>query len=343
MNFPIALLAGLSVFALSSSCRRSASPTIAEVTPTAVRVQVATVEQAALPVVFETTGTVRAVQRATLAARVAGTIATLSLKLGDTVGAGDVLLTIAAADADARVIQARAQLAQMERELARERGLLNTGAGTADTVKLLEDRRTQTHAALREAETMLDFATVRAPFAGIIARKHVEAGDFASPGAPLLQLDGRDAFEIEVGVPETLVGRLAAGTLLDVEIPSGALRFRAAIAELSPAADSTARSHTAKLAVPSGTVARPGQFVRVFLPGAPAATLLVPASAVSLFGQMERVFAVDARTRASLRLVKTGAVRGDRIEILSGLDATDRVVVAPPPALREGQPLEIAP
>lgn len=342
VNTTIALLAGLLAVALTSSCRRETA-TAAEVRLPTVRVQVSAVQRVALPVIFETTGTVRAVQRATVAARLSGSIATLSLRLGDTVRAGDVLLTIAAADVSARVVQVRAQLAQVERELTRERGLLATGAGTKDNVKLLEDRLAQTQASLREAETLLDYATVRAPFNGTIARKHVEAGDFASAGAPLIQIDGRDAFEIEVGLPESLAAPLAVGTNLEVETMPGGLRFQAAIAEISSASDSVARSRTAKLAVPTGTQVSPGQFSRVFLPSGSTAALLVPSEAVVRFGQMERVFAVGDQNRANLRLVRTGATRGNQIEIVSGLDAVDRVVIAPPASLHDGQSIEIAP
>lgn len=342
MNPTLALLASLVTVALTTSCRREPAAA-AEAAFPPVRVQVAAVQRASLPVIFETTGTVRAVQRATVAARLSGSIASLSLRLGDTVRAGDVLLAIAAPDVSARVVQVRAQLAQVERELARERGLLATGAGTKDTVKLLEDRLAQTQASLREAETLVDYATVRAPFNGTIARKHVEAGDFASVGAPLVQIDGRDAFEIEVGLPESLAARLAVGTALEVETMPGGLRFPAAIAELSSASDAVARSHTAKLAVPAGTQVNPGQFARVFVPGGSAAALFVPSTAVVRFGQMERVFALGDRNRASLRLVRTGATHGNQVEIVSGLDAADRVVIAPPASLHDGQPLELAP
>jgi hypothetical protein len=58
---------------------------------------------------------------------------------------------------------------------------------------------------------------------------------------------------------------------------------------------------------------------------------------------MERVFLVGEGNRAVLRLVRTGARRGDAVEVLAGLDAGDRVVLAPVATLREGQPLEVQP
>ncbi len=334
----LVLLAGALVLA---GCARRESRTAETLPP--VRVQAVAVQREALSVVVETSGTVRAVQRAAIAAKVPGTIATLPVALGRHVSAGEILLTLSADEVAARVAQVRAQLTQIERELVRERTLQSSGAGTAEAVKSLEDRAAQTQAVLREAEALLGYTTIRAPFDGVIARKYVEAGDYAAPGAPLLQFDGREAFEIEVGLPESLGAPLAVGTALEIEIAGAPARFRATIAELSSAADATARTITAKLAVSRGAKVRPGQFVRVFVPGAPASVLLVPTGAVSLFGQMERVFTVGENHRASLRLVKTGAGHGDRIEIVSGLDATDRIVVAPPATLRDGQPLDLVP
>ncbi len=334
-HFPLALAVVL------AGCSRP-EPKVAETLPT-VSVRIAAVQRETLPAVMETSGTVRAVQRATLAAKVGGAITSVPFTLGQTVKEGDVLLTISAVELTARVSQVRAQLLQTERELARERTLQTSGAGTLDAVKSLEDRLAQSQAALREAESMNTYATIRAPFAGVIAKKHVEVGDFASPGAPLLQLDGRDAFEIEVGLPESLATSLAVGATLEVSLPDAPARFRATVAELSSAADPAARTTTAKLAVPTGTSVRSGQFVRVFVPGVSSPALIVPSSAISLFGQMERVFVVGEKNRASLRLVKTGAVFGDRTEIVSGLDATDRVVIAPTATLRDGQPLSFNP
>jgi RND family efflux transporter MFP subunit len=295
-----------------------------------------------VPARIETSGTVRAIRRATVAAKVAGTVERKPLTLGQPVRAGDVLLTISAPELEARVVQARAQLAQTQRELARERGLLSTGAGTGDAVKSLEDQLAQRQAALREAESMVGYTTVRAPFDGFLAREFVETGDYAASGAALLQLDG-DAFEIEVGLPESLASPIQVGAELDVEIPSTAARLRATVSEIAASAESSARTTTVRLTLPANSPARAGQFARVFLSGSPAAMLLVPANAVSHFGQMERVFTVTPDNRATLRIVKTGARHGDDMEIVAGLEAGERVVTRPPATLRDGQPLEIAP
>lgn len=293
------------------------------------------------PALTELTGSVRPLQRAALAAKVMGTIAELPVVLGQRVSAGELLVKISAAEISARLVQAQAQLNSARRDLARERDLLAKGASTADLVKGLEDRHAITEAMLHEAETMLGYATIRAPFAGVIAKKYVDAGDLAAPSQPLLEIEGTDAFQIEVAVPDSLVAALSVGQRLDVAVPSTTTAFPGLITEISSAADPAARAVLVKLTVPQEATVRSGQFVRVALPGAPVRALLVPAGAVAAFGQMERVFVSGADRRAVLRLVKTGALRGDRVEIVSGLSDGETVVIDPPAGLREGQRLEV--
>lgn len=332
----------LPVLALLAGCPRPpAAPSAAGAPPLAVAT--ATVVAADLPVLTGVSGTVRSVRRATLAAQVHGPVVRLPVTLGQEVAAGELLLEIAAPELAARAEQARAQLALTERELVRDRALAARGAATDDLVRAGEDRRAIHAAQLREAETLLGYTQVRAPFAGSVARKFVDAGEFAAPGRPLLDLDGGGALEIEAAVPESLAGPLAVGQELDVETPSGGGRFAARIAELSRSADPAARALTLRLAVPADAAVRPGQFARIAVPGIPARTLLVPSSAVTRVGQMERVFVVGADRRAGLRLVRTGAVRGDQVEVLAGLEAGETVVVAPPAGLREGALLEARP
>lgn len=341
---PARLLAPAFALALLAGCSRPTAP--APAAPPALppaRVHVAVVRAEELPSATEVTGTIRPARRAHVAAKVMGTITALPVTLGQRVRTGDLLVQISAAEINARVTQAQSQLNAARRDLERERDLLAKGASTADMVKGLEDRFAGADAMVREAEVMLGYTTLRAPFDGVISRKFVNAGDLASPGLPLLELEGTADFQVEAGLPDSLAGHLALGAPLSVELPATGTTFQGTLAELSSAADAGARTVSAKIAVPAATAVRSGQFARVLLPGPAVRTLLAPAAAVSTLGQMERVFVADEGRRAVLRLVKTGATRGDRIEILAGLDAGERVVVGLPAGLREGQPLEILP
>lgn len=338
MKFPL-LLSGL-VALVAAGCSRPDAPPAAAALPFA-KVRVSTVQAAELPQLAEVTGTVRPVQRATLAAKTMGAIIDLPVALGQRVRDGETLARIAADDTAARVAQAKSQSVLVQRDLARERGLLAKGASTAETVRSLEDRLSGLEAAVREAEALLAHAVIRAPFDGVIARRPANPGDIVFPGQPLLEIEGASGFEIEAGIPETLASTLRTGTTLGCRVD--ALRFNGIVRELSSAADPATRTVSAKIAVPAGTAARSGQFARLEVAAATQRTLLVPAESVSLLGQMERVFLAGEGNRAVLRIVRTGARRGEAVEVLAGLDAGDRVVLAPAATLREGQPLEVQP
>lgn len=330
--------------ALFAGCAKQPAAEIAAGAPLPpVQVRIATVTAEKIPSLTAVTGTVRPIQRAQIAAKLMGAIEEMPVTLGQSVRAGDLLVKISAGEITARVAQAQAQLNVARRDLARERDLLPKGASTAEMVRGLEDRLTVAQAMVREAEVMLGYAEIRAPFDGVVARKSANPGDLAAPGMVLLEVEGTADFQVEVAVPVSLAAGLVRGTILTVELPAAGVRFTGPLAEVSSAADSQSRSVLAKISVPANTVVRSGEFARVLVPGTPVPTLLVPATALSPLGQMERIFVASADSRAVLRLVKSGPVHGDRIEILSGLDAGERVVVYPPASLREGQPLQILP
>ena len=242
---------------------------------------------------IEVTGTVRPVQRATIAAKVMGAIAELPVVLGQRVHAGDLLVKISAGEISARVVQAQSQLNQVERDLDRERKLLTKGASTPDMVKSLEDRLAMTQAMVREAEVMLGYTSVRAPFDGVVARKLASAGDLAAPGEPLLEIEGLGDFQVEAGIPDSLAPRLAPGAALAVEVPAAGVAFtgtagRGFLGRRSPDAHGDrqafrARRHRRGLGpvCPRAGAGRTG-------PGAAGARR--PPS--PLLGEMERVFVV---------------------------------------------------
>ena len=350
-------------FAFAAGCSRQDADNQARDSRPPVRVRTALVRIEEVPMLTEVAGTVRPVQHAVIAAKVMGVIEELPVTLGQRVKAGDRLVKISAGEISARLLQAQAQLNQARRDLDRERDLLGKGASTPDMVKNLEDRFAMTQAMVREADVMLGYATVSAPFDGVVARKLASTGDLAAPGMPLLELEGTGDFQVEAGIPDSLAPRLAVGTPLAVDVPATGAAFTGSLVELSSAADPSTRAITAKISVPPGTPVGSGQYAHVQVPGLPVRALLAPATAVSTLGQMERVF-VAAESGpgvppvvstdmgkmprphfafAILRLVKTGAVRGDRVEILAGLADGERIVVDPPAGLREGQILEVTP
>ena len=335
--------AAIALLLVLSGCSKPADPVATTPDLPSAQVQVITAELVNQPALSETMGRIRPVQRALLAAKVMGAIEELPVTLGQSVKAGEILARIGAGEISARVLQAQSQLNLARRDLERERDLLTKGASMADTVRGLEDRFAMAEAMVREAEAMLAYTTLRAPFDGVVARKLANAGDLAAPGTPLIEIEGTRGFEVEVALADSLTEKLTPGTPLAVTVPVANVTFTGELAELSSAADPAAHTVLAKITVPPGTAVRSGQFARVQVPGKPVPTLLIPNSAVSAYGQLERVFVASPDGRAVLRLVRTGSQRGNLVEILSGLDNGETVVTAPPDDLREGQRIEVAP
>ena len=288
----------------------------------------------------EVVGTVQAVDRAEISAKITGNIIALPVDLGSSVKQGQLLVELSAGEISAQVQQAKAQLEQAKRNLLREENLLNKHAATSESVKSLQDSVRIAEAAYRETHTMLDYARITAPFAGIVTRKFANTGDLATPGKPLLILEEGSNLQVLTDIPEAMIAGIKKGNRLKVAVPSVDLITEGTVSEISPTADPNSRTAPVKLRLPGDDRLRSGQFARVSLAMAEAMTLTVPAEAVVAFGQMERIFVVDDG-RAQLRLVRTGAKEDMDVEILSGLAENEMVIVTGNGTLVDGQPVSI--
>ncbi len=306
------------------------------------QVKVATVDEQAGRSLNEVTGTVEAVQRATIAAKVTGIIEEMPVELGSVVKSGALLLRLSAGEISARVSQAEAQLEQARRNLEREKRLLAQEASTPETVKSLDDAFRVAEAGYNEARSMLGYMTITAPFAGVIAGKNVQVGDLATPGMPLLVLENNRQLQVVASVPEALASGVKIGEKLQVRIAAAGLEQNCVVNEIAPSADPQSRTTTIKMRIKDGSELRPGQYVRVLLPGTTVKSYMVPAAAVSVYGQMERLYVVRDGV-ARLRLVRTGEHQGEQVEILAGLSAGEQVVVEGQNLLTDGQPVKLVP
>jgi len=335
LRLPFALI---SAVALLAGCSRREA--VSTASGPSVRVAAAAVESIEEPELVALPGTVRAADRAVIAAKVAGTISDLPWGLGQQVKAGEVLARLSAPEYAAQASRARTQLEQAERELARDQSLSERGAGTDEAVRRDAEQVQSAKAALAEAEAMLSYTEIRAPFDGRITARQAYPGDLALPGQTLLTLEGEARFEVEVAVPESFIANVKLGDAVPVELLGG--RVQAAVAEIAAGADVASRSVMVKLHLKADARVSSGQFVRAWFSGPAVKKLRIPVGAVNLFGQMERVFVI-VDGRAQLRLVRTGAQAGGFVDVLSGLDAGERIVAVPTAALRDGQRVEVQP
>lgn len=185
--------------------------------------------------------------------------------------------------------------------------------------------------------------TIQAPYDGVIAEKLVEPGDLASPGRPLVRLEGREGYRVVFVLEEAAIGLVRIGQLLDVKIPTVSDQpIQGTVETISSVADAATRSVEVKLSLPPLPALRSGQFARVFIPGTIAEKLRIPESALVKKGQLTGVYKVDADHTVRFRLVRTGRTVSGSVEILSGMNAGDRFVLAPGPETVNGRTVEEA-
>lgn len=187
------------------------------------------------------------------------------------------------------------------------------------------------------------YTVLAAPFDGIVSARHADPGTLAAPGVPLLTIDDATANRLEARIDESHAALLTVGAEAEVRVDSGGAVagawHRARVAEIA-SLDPARHSFLVKFDLPAGMPeVRSGQFGRVRLLGPTRRVIAVPAGAVVRRGQLTFAFALDDAGAARLRMVSVGEAAADRLEILAGLSAGDRVVVSPPPSLEDGQPI----
>jgi multidrug efflux pump subunit AcrA (membrane-fusion protein) len=183
-------------------------------------------------------------------------------------------------------------------------------------------------AEIATAEAYSGYMRIQAPFDGRVIERHVDVGTLAGPGTPLLVLEQAGAVRAEVSVDESQAGRIHVGDEATVVV-SGAVELKARVSEVFPAVDPASRAFLVKVDLPEDVDSSgfaPGRFVRVGFRIGERERMVVPDSAVMRRGQLELVYVVED-DRARLRLVTLGRSREGFVEVLSGLDPGEAVVV----------------
>lgn len=327
---------------LAAGCKRhdESKPPVPALPTANVRVQsIATRQHVATE---DTVGTVRAKLQARLEAKVSGRILEMHAVPGQSVKTGEVLVRLDAQEVRARLEQALAMQQQAAGDLNRFTALLERTAATQAEFDAVQARARVAEAAVKEAQTMLGYADVLAPFNGVVTRKSADVGDLATPGKPLLEIEDSTALRLETDVPEAVLSRLKLGDRCPVRIAAVEKELAGVVSEISPTADPNSRTFRVKLDVPTVAGLRAGQFGRVAMPVGQTTALRAPVTAVVQRGQMEMVFVLKDG-KAQMRLIKTGKRIGDEVELVSGVTAGEQVVTEGAADLVDGQPLTIKP
>ncbi|MFU8819019.1 MAG: efflux RND transporter periplasmic adaptor subunit [Desulfurivibrio sp.] len=306
-------------------------------------------------------GTVEARRRATVSALVGGRLAELPRRAGETVAAGELLVRLDQRELQAERERLVAGLAGAEaeadfwrRRLASEESLLAQGAISrleVDTTRRIlhtaEAARREKGKALEVARLRYAHAEIRAPFAGMIARVHVDPEETVGIGQPLLDLVSHQELKAVIPVPQNDLADLAEGQTARLRMTAPEISWPARVDRRHPDLDRQSRSGTLEIFFPNdfseeSRQLRPGMAIQAeILQTTVVDALLVPGSALHQRGEARGVF-LYRDGLAHWQPVRTGPTTTDgRVRIQAGLSPGEQLIITPHPELADGRPVRI--
>lgn len=351
----VAAMAAVFSLFLITSCEEGKKAEKADVTRRTVSgVRTAVIESREVVDHHEAAGTVVARASSVISSRVMGTVTSVLVRQGDRVTAGGILLTIEDKDVSQRVraateghVEARKALeaASERRRLAditygRYKRLFDEKALTAQELDQIETGKRvadievergqaavrRAEAALEEAKVSHDFTRILSPVSGVVVERRVDPGSMAVPGMPLLTIEDSSSYRIEAALDEKFVGLVKTGMKVMVTIGSLGKEIEGTVSEVVPAVDPATRTFPVKVLIKAEGV-RSGLFGRVRVPAGKRSALLVPGDAIVRRGQLAGVYVVDSSSMVTYRLVRTGISHGQEVELISGLNPGETVIV----------------
>jgi membrane fusion protein (multidrug efflux system) len=297
-------------------------------------------------------GSLTAVRGVDIAAEIDGRVTEVAVEDGATVAEGEVLARLDddGLQADLRGARAEARLAEIE--LERQNRLRRQNANSEADVDRAQSELEQARSRVDSVQAALEKKTIRAPFAGRVGIVQVDLGQFIDVGHAIVTLQTLDPIHVDFTVPQRELARIETGQPVEAEADAYADRtFEGRIVAISPRVEQSTRNVTvrARLGNADG-VLRPGMFVQaaVRLPEEENVVTL-PQTAIAYNPYGNSVFLVneaqteDGETELTVerKFVRTGATRGDQVQILEGVEAGERVVTSGQLKLRNGSKVTI--
>lgn len=291
---------------------------------------VVTVRPHAVDLSFPADAVVEAVQQSTLGARLAGRILEVRADAGQVVNKGDVLMRLDAREAVEAARAADAVHANAKAHYERQQQLKAqkfVSQAAVDKAKADLDAAAANRTAAAAGQS---HATIVAPMAGVIARRHAEVGDMAMPGAPLFTLYQPGSLRVTANIPQYRLKDMRAVRTARVEFPELGKWVTATSVQILPTADAATHVSPVRIGLPAMPEAIPGMFARVHFVTGQADKLTVPSAAVLRRGEVSAVYVQAADGRFSLRQLRLGETVGHaEIEVLAGLTSGDKVATDP--------------
>ena len=294
-------------------------------------------------------GKIEAENSANVSTRMMGYVTKVHVKVGQKVGAGQLLVSINNSDlqakkaqVDASILQATAGYNNAKKDYDRFVTLFNQQSASQKELDDMTARFEMAKAGLEGAKQMrnevmaqFNYANITAPFSGTVTNSFVKEGDMANPGMPLVSVEGVSRLQVTAMVSESDISNIKNGMPVNVLIKSQNKQVSGKVSEVSLSAKNTGGQYLVKVTLDKMDASiLSGMFVNVQFPiekktttTAKSEQVLVPEAALVRQGQLTGVYTI-ANNTAILRWLRIGKSYGDKVEVLSGLKADEPYIVS---------------
>lgn len=310
---------------------------------------------------IQVSGRVESKETAMISTRVMGFITNVSVKAGDKVQKGQLLASISSADILAKKGQAQAMLSEAtaalvdakkdyerfaqlyEQSSASKKEFENATLHYNSMKAKVEAAQQMQH----EADAMLAYTNLRAPFSGVITQKYADAGSMANPGMPILVIEQVGKYQVNASVSEKDIARVREGAPAMVVVKSSGNLIQGTVAEVSPSSQFSGGQYSIKVNLPEGEKSGlySGMYVNVTINAAGSESednkILIPATAIVSMDQLTGLFTITDDQTAMLRWIRLGKTQGDQVEILSGLRSDEKFILTSEGKLYNGVPVTV--
>ncbi len=309
---------------------------------TAVPVEVVEILPGEIAAFIETNGTLEAEREVDIVARIGGPLTDLRTEEGMQVSSGQLLAQVDEAEPRAQVEIAQVSLQQAERALERARASFENSVVSQEVYDTAVSTFESARAQLDGSRIQFGYTRVEAPFDGLIIERVVKFGETVTPGQRLFRISDFDPLLCTIGVPERDLTRLSVGQPARIEVEAFPEEsFQGRVLRVSPVVDASTGTIRVTLEVDRQGRLSPGMFATVRLvTDVRENALILPKRALSLESLADSVFVVEDGV-AYRRNITLGYEEEERVEVTSGLQTNDRVIVVGQDGLTDATPVQI--
>ena len=297
-----------------------------------------------VPHIYRLDGVIEAVNQTTVSAQISGQVEAVLFDVDDYVEKGEIIVRLNDKQPASRLKQAQADLEEAsarfqeaEEEFDRIKGVFEKKAVSEKAMdaaeaakKAAQARREAARAALEQATEQLEYTRVRAPYSGIVTERHIEVGETAQPGKPLMSGLSLEELRVNVDVPQIMINPVRESDDAYVVTPDGNV-VPVSKKTVFNFADSASHTFRVRLDLKAEDLFLfPGMFVKAVFEIGQQPALTVPTVAIVRRSEVTAVYVLSDQGRVSMRAIRKGRdLTNNYTVVLAGLEEGERVAIEP--------------